>query len=284
LNRSPPGTLDSPCRHQLYASSRKLTRDAGLQYGGKTFTAASYFARNHSRSIDHSQLTKDVRTTPVGSAPPFGGAFAFVRLLARLPRVDVRLSDSSAGREIDAYLRARARGLYRNRIAQGVLYVPEQPADYLRGRSRQAVRTNLRRAEAAQLHCRAVLDIDERRDAAVELGMDEWTAKLADRPRDPVWVARNGASENVGLLWATVDSEWAMLRLLVATRSEARYALHTELVTHLCSRGVRYLMVREVSALLLTPGLQYFQQLLGYRVAHLRVRRKARRLPAGRGG
>jgi hypothetical protein len=205
-----------------------------------------------------------------------------VRLLVRLPRIEVRLSDSSSGREIDAYLRARARGLYPNRIAQGVLHLPERPADYLRGRSRQAVRTNLHRAEAAQLQCRAVFDLDERRCAAAELGHEEWAAKLVDRPSDPFWVARDEAGENVGLLWATVDSEWAMLRLLVATRSEARYALHMALVTYLCSREVRYLFVRERSALLLTPGLQYFQKVLGYRVAHLRVRRRAPWLPLRR--
>ncbi len=105
--------------------------------------------------------------------------------------------------------------------------------------------------------------------------MDDWTANIVNRPCDPVWVVRNGVSENVGLMWATVDREWAMLRLLVAKRSEARYALHTELVRYLCSQGVRYLFAREVSALLLPPGLQYFQQLLGYQVAHLRVLREA---------
>jgi hypothetical protein len=252
-----------------------LTRDAGIQYGGETFRAASYFARRHSRSIDRAELTQDARGAPDAAAPPLGGAAAFARLLVRLPRIDVRLSDSSPGREIDAYLRARARGLRHNCIAQGVLPLPEQPADYLRGRSRQAVRTNLHRAEAARLRCRAVLDLDERLDAATVLGMQEWNPKLVDRPRDPVWVARDGESRTVGLLWATVDSEWTMLRLLAASCSEARYALHTALVCYLCSRGARYLFARKGCALLLQPGLQYFQQLLGYRVAHLRLRRNA---------
>jgi hypothetical protein len=254
-----------------------LTHDAGLQYGGETFIAASHFARNHSRSIDRTQLTQHGRSTDADPAAPLGGALAFVRLLARLPRVDVRLSDSSAGREIDRYLRARARGLQHNRIAQGVLHLPERPADYLRGRSRQALRTNLHRAEAANLRCDAVLDLEERLDAVVQLGMEDWAAKLDGRPEDPVWIARDGADTNVGLLWATVDSEWAMLRLLVAEFSEARYALHTALVTDLCSRGVRHVFARKGSALLLTPGLQYFQQRLGYQVAHLRLRRRGRR-------
>jgi hypothetical protein len=252
-----------------------VTWDAGLQYGGETFMAASRFARNHSRSIDRSELRQEAARAPVGVASHFTGAVALVRLLVRLPRIDVRLSDSSSGREIDSFLRVRARGLHHNRIAQGVLYLPEHPAEYLRGRSRQAVRTNLRRAEAAQLRCHAVPDLDERRGAAAELGMEEWIPKLVKRPGDPVWVARNGASESIGMLWATVDREWAMLRLLTTSRSEARYALHTELVSHLCSRGVRYLFVREGSALLLPPGLQYLQRLLGYRVVHLRVPRKA---------
>ncbi len=256
-------------------SKRTATRDRGLQYGGKTFAAASIFARNHSRSVDRDELGREALDSSGDALPPLGGALAFVKLLARLPRVEVRLSDRSSGREIDSYLRARARGVYPNRIAQGVLHLPERPEDYLRGRSRQALRTNLHRAEAAGLRCRPLPDLDERLDTASELGMEEWTAKLEQRPGDPVWVARNEAGENVGLLWATVDDEWAMLRLLVARCSEARYALHTELVSHLCASGVRYLFVRKGCALLLPPGLQYLQQLLGYRVAHLRVRRKA---------
>jgi hypothetical protein len=254
-----------------------LRDDAGLQYGGETFAAASCFVRNHSRSIDRAQLTQDERSTDADAAAPLGGAIAFARVLARLPRVEVRLSDSSAGREIDRYLRARARGLRHNRIAQGVLHLPEQPADYLRGRSRQALRTNLHRADAANVRCDAVGDLDERLDAVVQLGMGDWTARLADRPHDPVWIARDGANKDVGLLWATVDTEWAMLRLLVAEFSEVRYALHTTLVRDLCSRGVRHLFARKGSALLLAPGLQYFQQRLGYQVVHLRVRRNARR-------
>jgi hypothetical protein len=252
-----------------------VTCDTDLQYGGETFIAASHFARNHSTSIDRSELKQDVARTSDGVASHFAGAVALARLLVRLPRIDVRLSDSPSGREIDAYLRKRARGLHPNRIAQGVLCLPEHPAEYLRGRSRQAVRTNLRRAEAAQLHCRVVPDLDERRGAAAELGMEEWTPKLVDRPGDPVWVAHNGTSKSVGMLWATVDREWAMLRLLTTSRSEARYALHTALVSDLCSRGVRYLFVREAPALLLPPGLQYLQRLLGYRVVHLRVPRRA---------
>ena len=195
-------------------------------------------------------------------------------LLVRLPRIDVRLSDSPPGREIGAYLCERARGIYFNRVAQGILDIPGRPADYLRGRSRQAVRTNLHRADDAHLTCNAVHDRAERRSAAIAFGMGE-SQSLIIRASDLFWVACNPDNENVGALWATVDTEWAMLRFLVANCSEARYALHTTLVNYLSTKGVRYLFAESASALLLTPGLQYFQKLLGYRVAHLRVRRSA---------
>jgi hypothetical protein len=233
--------------------------------------------RNHSRSTDRAQLKQDGELMSGGAVARVKGATAFLRLLARLPRVDIRLSDSSSGREIDSYLKARARGFfYHNRIAQGVLCVPERAEDYLRGKSRQAVRTNLSRAKDARLQCHPVYDIDDRSSLAAELGMDEWIPKLVDRPHDPVWVVRDGTGENAGLLWATVDSDCAMLRLLVATRSEARYVLHTALVKHLCAEGVSYLFARNRGALMLAPGLQYFQRLLGYQVAHLRVQRRPR--------
>lgn len=64
-----------------------------------------------------------------------------VAYLCRVPRVQVRLSDSPAGRAIAEHLSLRRWGLPRFRLAQGVLYMPEDFAAYLRGRSRQALRT-----------------------------------------------------------------------------------------------------------------------------------------------
>jgi hypothetical protein len=51
--------------------------------------------------------------------------------------------------------------------------------------------------------------------------------------------------------------------------SPSRYLLHTFMRSDLRSRGVRHLVVG--SAIGLSPGLQYFQYLLGYEVRNLRI-------------
>ena len=69
----------------------------------------------------------------------------------------------------------------------------------------------------------------------------------------------------------TADRDWAMFTFLVGSPYPVRYALHTELVLTLAGWGVRYLFARTESALLLPPGLQYMQRILGYRVVNLRL-------------
>jgi hypothetical protein len=76
----------------------------------------------------------------------------------------------------------------------------------------------------------------------------------------------------------TVDREWSLLKGLVSTDHAGRYLLHTDLVNALAGAKVRYLVVDGPMAPLLAPELQYWQRLLGYRVASLSVRRKP--LPA----
>ena len=66
-----------------------------------------------------------------------------------LPSIDIRLTRSPAGRMIAEHLTIRADGRWRYRHAQGVLRVPAEFSDYVRGRHRQAVRTNVNRARDA---------------------------------------------------------------------------------------------------------------------------------------
>ena len=70
--------------------------DPSLQYGGDTFLAASAFARLIKRGAGGPRpRTQD---WPLG-------AWSTLRVLARLPRIEVTLTDSPAARVIDAYLR-----------------------------------------------------------------------------------------------------------------------------------------------------------------------------------
>jgi hypothetical protein len=73
-----------------------------------------------------------------------------IALLLRTPREYVVLSGSSSGQALDRYFNQRALGILpRHRLCRGVLLVPENHGDYLRGRRSEALRRHLRKAAAA---------------------------------------------------------------------------------------------------------------------------------------
>lgn len=198
------------------------------------------------------------------------------RVVVGLPRIAVRPSAAPTGRELRRYFcGGRDRGL-RRRLVQGVLALPSSREDYLRGRSRQAVRTALRRAASDGASCAAVADVEARRAAVRALsdsldGVGEWGETLFERPFDRWWVAYDAGGRPVGFAVVTVDGRAALLQSLVATSSEIRVLAHTEMVGDLCAAGVGHLAVRDGCALLMPSGLHYLQQRLGYELAHLRL-------------
>lgn len=79
------------------------------------------------------------------------GSLTLARYERSLPTVTVQLTGSPAGRLIGEHLAIRERGRLRYRSAQAVLRLPGDFAGYLRGRHRQAVRTNVGHARRAGL-------------------------------------------------------------------------------------------------------------------------------------
>ena len=184
-----------------------------------------------------------------------------VRFVKGLPKTDVQLSDAPTGIAIAEHLSLRRWGIPRFRLAQGVLHLPADFATYMRGRGRQAVRTNVRRAR--------------------ELGIDSHRRDIADwtRPGEslrhaaPVehWWATDRDGETVGDAWVTVDSECALLHSMVCSERYARWLLHTSIVERLCGAGCRLLLTNSFDVPLMAPGQQYFQRLLGYSIARVRL-------------
>jgi hypothetical protein len=205
------------------------------------------------------------------------GAGATVLLLSFLPKLTVCLSDTPAGRRLREHFDDRQWGLLHSRLAQGVLVLPQSHAGYLRGRSRQALRTNMHRARDAGIACRPLDHLAERRAATLHLRERvqdrlKWADELFCRPGDLWWSAYNRRGEAVALVQVTVDREWAMLQSFVSTHQASRYLLHSELIKTLIASDVRYLAVSAPTAPLLEPSVQYWQRLLGFRVANLSVR------------
>jgi hypothetical protein len=203
------------------------------------------------------------------------GASATAKLLALLPRLRVRLTADPAGERLHAHFSHRLWGIRHCRLAQGVLVLPDEQGRYARGRSRQAVRTNMRKAVAVGISCHPLGTARERSAAwrSVGLGVSNVEDDHFSLPGDRWWGAFASDGQPVAIARATVDREIALLQTFVSSHRPSRYLLHTELVEDLVGIEVRYVVANAPMAPLLEPSLQYWQRLLGYQVANLLVSR-----------
>jgi hypothetical protein len=212
---------------------------------------------------------------------------AFIKLLLGTPSENVVLSTSLTGQALSAYFGKRWFGVFpQNRLCRGVLILPERHADYLRGRHRQALRTNLRRAEDAGIRCEAITDPGRAFDAIREIvrhrrigltdaelsGLESWRTMLAG-PEMTLVIARDRVGCPLAITGAVIDDAVCVVLVAVASSHEGRWALHDYLVRALIARGVNYLLVEgggPFGALGFDANVQRYQRLLGYELRHLR--------------
>jgi hypothetical protein len=223
---------------------------------------------------------------------------ALIRLLFRTRSQEVVLSASPTGRVLSAYFDERSFGLFpNNRLCRGILVLPEHHSDYLRGRHRQALRTNLRGADAAGIRCEAISDPRRAFDELTEVVTNRrrpltgaelailasWPANLA-RPEMTLVVARDRLGRPLAISGAVIDDAVCLIRVAVASSHEARWALHDHLVRILIARGVSYLLAEgggPFGALGFDANVHHYQRLLGYELRHLRPCTSRRLEPAG---
>jgi hypothetical protein len=203
-----------------------------------------------------------------------------VPALADLPELTVTCSDSVGGDRMAAKYDGARSGVPR-RLAVSVLALPDSPEDYLRGRSKQALRTNSRRAREAGVTCRRMGRVEaEVRIAALLRARDE--EELLPGVRTDLvdgvvqaWVARDADDATEVIALTSVDGTFARLDLMLSAPDReagpARYLLSAHLVGELIERGVRHLAVD--TALWLDAGLRHFQRLLGFEPMTLEFRR-----------
>ena len=165
---------------------------------------------------------------------------------------------------------------------------PQEHADYVRGRRRQALRTNLRRAAAAGIRCEEVTDRRRATDDALRLlrhygnteteTETEWQARMTGlrallaRPEATVTIARDRHGRPVALVVAIIDETVCLIDLAVSTCHDASWALHDHLVRILIARRVRYLLATGgglFGGLGFTKNVQHYQHLLGYELRHV---------------
>lgn len=209
---------------------------------------------------------------------------AYYHLLRRLPVQTLTLSTLPAGKLL--YERW-SRQSWRKAASHACLPLPSDADSYLRGRSRQAVRTNMHRADKIRLTCRAVpTDWEVTRDAlrtGTYAGLIEELDQI-ERTGLPVksWAVFDSDGQVLGRAVALIDERTAVLLLLygppdLGVAHQTRYLLHTVMVADLIGCGVCNLVVESILGA--PPGLKYFAARLGYRACRIRVAR-ARGVPA----
>jgi hypothetical protein len=211
---------------------------------------------------------------------------AGVSLVRSLPVVDVELSDTSVGAMIRERLGGKLPGR-QLRVARAALRLPEDRASYLRGRPRQAVRTNLRHAETEGIVCRTLTRVEDQQ-AAMKDFFSRGPFTDADRVyvnekldinpgQQEFYCAEDADGNTIAIAAVAVDGACALLVFHHSGDGEltwkARYALSVHMISSLIERKVEVLLVG--GTLTLEPGLRYFQQRLGFIPANIRIARAA---------
>lgn len=241
-----------------------------LRYGGPWFSAAS--ALPLGGLIRYGQLPS---LFAAAVRHPRRTA-ALIALLVTTRSEHPVLSGSLAGEALRAYFNERVVGVFpRHRLCRGVLILPEDHSEYLRGGHRQALRTNLRRAAFTGIRCEIVRDrqcvIDEIREVDRHDDAEDWR-RVVDRPEITLMVARDKRGTPVAWAGVVLDESVCLLTLTGSNSKQARWALHDYLVRTLIARGVGYLLANgggPFGALGYTANVQHYQHLLGYELRHL---------------
>jgi len=202
--------------------------------------------------------------------------------LSRLPVVEVRLTTESYGRWMACVWPAGEAPVFAGHWAQAVIGTPADESEYLTGRHRQALRTNIRRASELGITASRLEHYDEFAVAAssvyrARLGGDAVLATLAppSGAENFAWYAAYAPDRDdpIAVAVVAIFGELGALVVMVGDRrfgrlGHTRHLLHTFILRDLADTGVRHLVAGSV--LRESPGNRYFQRLLGYRVCNLR--------------
>jgi hypothetical protein len=237
--------------------------------------------------VYRAMIELEARVVHLGRIKGALGAFArhpiivlqVVIAVCRLPVLEVIISarQAMAWRSLDFY----GVSVFPGRFAQAVLDLGPDDEAYLAGRRKQALRTNLNHARRWGLQAKTIGSYDEWAALATDI--------LRSRPDGEIWiemVQRPPATDDMQYFVAVDDAGrplafnvtavmndcavliWSASASDHPSRSAARYMLHTFMRTELRCRGVQQLIAGRTRG---SPGLQYFQHLLGYEVRNLRI-------------
>jgi hypothetical protein len=254
------------------------------RYGGEPFAAASQLPLQG--GLGHPRRVAMLLAAALAHPRRAG---ALIGLIANTKSEQLALSGSAAGQSLREYFAATYLGVIpQNRLCRGVLLIPPCYSEYIRGRRRQALRTNLRRAERAGIRCERVDEPDSFLTATRQVMESRQTpptdverahlehdwAALVARPEMTLLAARDADGRPQAALAAIVDDHVGLIQIAVACGYDARWALHDHLLKSLCARGTELLMVEgggTFGALGFSHDVHHFQHLLGYELRHVRL-------------
>lgn len=209
--------------------------------------------------------------------------FQVVLAVARLPVVELSISDEHAAALFSPEFEPIGAPIYGGRLAQAVLDLEPDDQSYLSGRHRQALRTNINKARKLGVEVSPAASYREWSAATREVlrsrpAGPEMITRLRpppDRQDMGYFVAVDDGGRPVAISVAAIFADCAVLVLSLSAphhpaASSSRYLLHTCMRSDLRNRGVRYLIAG--TGVCDAPGLHYFQHLLGYEVRNLRIR------------
>jgi hypothetical protein len=257
---------------QVIRSWRFAFRRQELRYGDPFFVAASELAR----SLPDSPRPADLLTRLARDR-------SLVRVLLavwRLPAVEFRATGTALEPWSAAYFEPRKS----SRRAQAVLELPAVEKQYLTGRPKQALRTNLSHARKNGITSVRVASYEEwLEDLSVvlkargDLEPEKWDEhKIVPGQEIAYYVARDAEQTPLACARVAVFGQFGALFSMLSrpdmypSTSWARYQLHTFLALDLGSSGVEYLQVG--SAFKEADGTQFFQHLVGYRARNIRLK------------
>ncbi len=202
--------------------------------------------------------------------------------IPRLPWIEIKVSPQEAAAWRRLTFPPAGDSIFEGYLAQAVLNLDVTDRAYLSGRRRQALRTNLRHAEARGITPIRLSTYDEWYPAAKEmLGLRDWGRYTLGRMGAPsssqdmrYFAAIDAEGQVVGEAAVAIFHQTAVLfsflsRLGHPGSAESRYLLHSFMRTELRSQGLRHLVAGSV--LRARPGTRYFQHLVGYDVCNLAI-------------
>ena len=217
------------------------------------------------RSVSNRRINKDLL--------PFAWIYIFRarQSLRSIPKMELPLSDKGAGEAIKEFLDQPAL-FWRRKDAACLLRLPNSPDEYLRGKSRQALRTNLRKADLKSFSVKIepASECDALILKAISDGVKIKYLDLLLNNKTPAeaknFVARNGLGETIGFARVMMDKQVAWIMTLVSIEDDdysiVRWKLTYHVIADCIMNGIRIVLCD--SLFQLNFGSHYFQERLGF--------------------